>query len=361
MKNTINNLYTLSEQYLYRDIVLLYCPEKVGSTSIATSIRTCASDKFIVFHSHQEEIFNIKGENQTATMYYSDIIKNVSVINKNTGTNRKIYVIDIYRTPIERKISLFFQNIAEFHFNNTEENLLNYPIEKIIKRFNDIYMNIDEIDYYNEKYEIPKITQFDFEKKYIMYEKDGVTWIKLRLKDFNLWDDILSQILNTKIIMIKDYSTENKIIGPIYKKFKSEYKLPINYFNYITVCSNLKKYYTEQERNEYLEFWKHKVGSFHIGFNLQEYFIYKMISSENNFYKINSNEHYGDDGCICNDCIQKRKIIFQDILLGKNNNTCVKHKYDDKYNCGILIRIYNKIELQSEKYIDTVINYFNIF
>ena len=354
-KRIVNN-----NKLLYRDIILLYCPEKVGSTSLATSIRTCASDKFIVFHSHQEEIFKVRGDKNITTVYYSDIIKNVGVVNTELGTNRKIYVIDIYRTPIERKISFFFQQIA-IHFNNIEKNLLNYPIEKIIKRFNDIYTHIDEIDYYNERFEISKIKDFNFEKKYFKYEKDGVIYIKLRLKDFDLWDKILSEILNTKIIMVKDYSTENKIIGPLYKLFKSKYKIPINYFNYVSVCSNLKKYYSEQERNEYLEYWKKNLGPFHIGLNLQEYFIYKMISTENNFYKISCNDHYGDDGCICVNCKEKRKKVFSNLELGNFKNTFIKHKYDSSYNSFILIRIFDKSGQELQKYNDTLINYFNFF
>ncbi len=353
---------TTDNSYLYRDIILLYCPEKVGSTSLATSIRTWAFDQFIVFHSHQDEIFRIKGENnKTAIMYYSDIILNNQVTNTQTNTKRKVYIIDIYRTPIERKISYFFQQIAELHFNNTEENLLNYPIEKLIKRFNDLYLHIEEIDYYNDRYEIPKLTQFDFEKKYYMYEKDGITWIKLRLKDYDLWDKILSQVLNKKIVMIPDYSTENKIIGPVYKKFKSEYKLPINYYNYLTVCDNLKRYYTEQERNEYLESWKSKIGPYHVGFNLQEYFIYNMISHENIYYKINSNDHYGDDGCVCFKCLEKRKIVICNINNGIVSETHIKHKLDPDYNGGILIRLFNKSDQEQKKFTDVFINYYNIF
>jgi hypothetical protein len=37
-----------------------------------------------------------------------------------------VYVIDVYRSPIERKMSEFFEKIADMHFNTTEENLNNY-------------------------------------------------------------------------------------------------------------------------------------------------------------------------------------------------------------------------------------------
>jgi nicotinamide riboside kinase len=356
-----NNLIeTNNDDKLFRDIILLYCPEKVGSTSLCTSIRTCASDKFIVFHSHSSEIFKINNNNQMIIVNYSDIVKNTQIINKKTGTNRKIYIIDIYRTPIERKISSYFQRIAELHFNKTENDLLKYPIDLIIKRFNNIYTHFDEIDYFNERFEIPKINSFDFEKKYIKYEKDNVVYIKLRLKDFDKWGEIMSEILNTEIIMIKDYSTENKIIGPVYKLFKSNYKLPINYYNLLTACDYLKKYYTIEERMEYLDFWEKNTSPFHIGFNLQEYFIYNLISKENCFYKINCNDHYGDDGCICLNCKKQRKKIFSNLKqnLKKINNTFIKHKMDKKYDSFLLLRLFNEKE---ENYSDIIVNYFNFF
>ena len=33
--------------------------------------------------------------------------------------------------------------------------------------------------------------------------------------------------------MVKDYETNNKIIGSLYSKFKNEYKLPSNYLEII--------------------------------------------------------------------------------------------------------------------------------
>ena len=69
-----------------------------------------------------------------------------------------------------------------------------------------------------KNFDVEPIKTFDFEKKYFKYEKDGVIYIKLRLSDSKLWSSILSEILETKITMVYDYSTENKKIGELYKK-----------------------------------------------------------------------------------------------------------------------------------------------
>ena len=134
----------MNDNNLYRDIVLLYCPSKVGSTTIATSVRFSACDKYFVLHTHKNFIMQASTENGLMNIT-TDIILNFK---------RNVFVIDIYRPSIEKRISEYFETISE-HFNNTEENINNYDIEKIIKRFNDIYPHIKHIDYYKEMYNLP--------------------------------------------------------------------------------------------------------------------------------------------------------------------------------------------------------------
>ena len=54
------------DKELHRDIVILYSPPKVGSTTIVSSIRLSASDKFIVFHTHKKKIL----ENLPKNFFY---------------------------------------------------------------------------------------------------------------------------------------------------------------------------------------------------------------------------------------------------------------------------------------------------
>lgn len=67
---------------LYRDIILIYCPPKVGSTSLVTSLRICASDKFMVFHTHHETIFKF-ADGKTKDLTVTDILKNINIIGDN--------------------------------------------------------------------------------------------------------------------------------------------------------------------------------------------------------------------------------------------------------------------------------------
>jgi DNA-binding LytR/AlgR family response regulator len=42
----------------------------------------------------------------------------------NKGKN--VYVIDVYRTPVERKMSEYFEKLSPYHFNNSEDNISKY-------------------------------------------------------------------------------------------------------------------------------------------------------------------------------------------------------------------------------------------
>lgn len=362
-----SQIYSLDNDGLYRDIVLLYCPAKVGSTTIASSIRTYASEKFIVIHSHDSTLFTAASDNGMLSIHYNDIINNNTILNKE-GKLRKIFVIDIYRTVLERKISEYFQHLASLHFNNTEENLLNYSIDKIIRRFNSIFEHIENVDYFADKFGLDENlilnNNFDFDKKYIKIEINNVTWIKLRLKDSAHWGSILSELLGVQIVMTNDYNTQNKIIGPLYKKFTSEYKLPINYFNSICSCTQLKKYYTQDEINEYLNMWKNNLCNYFQGLNLDQYNLYVGLSVDNQYYKNKQNDHYRDDGCICFKCKKKRLLLINNIANNKMIvDTTVKHNYDYNYNNAILLRLYSqKIKsIENNEYLDKVINYFNFY
>lgn len=335
-KNNTNQIIEAGKKHL----VLLYCPSKVGSTSIVSSIRLSASDKFFVFHTHDKIVSNVKfsnGDNKSITV--SDIIKNAS-------NERKVYIIDVYRPTIEKRISTFFQDLSEKHFNNYEENINNYDIKKIIKRFNDIFPYIKHIDYYKDMYNLPDIEKdkpFDIEKKYMSYEMDNVTYVKLRLLDSNNWDDMLSDILSTQIFLLHDYKSENKKIGFLYKKFIDDYKLPYNFFRMMELCPQLKYYYSEQERETYLDKWRGKITDCYTHFNQMEYNIYEKISEENRILFKNLNLHYFDDGCQCVQCINKRNNLLEQLKLNKGIVTDINlhHPFDDYYSCYITLKLFS--------------------
>jgi len=329
----------LKDTEIYKNIIFVYTPPKVGSTTLVSSIRISASHKFSIIHIHDEIMLTFfTGTNSVSI---NEIIQYNSYIGKN------VFVIDIYRTPIERKMSEFFEKISPYHFNNSEENINNYSVKRVIERFNKVFPYIALGDHYIDKYNILIPKSFDTTKKFLFIKNNKINYIKLRLKDSDKWGKILSEILCTEIIIINDYETNNKIIGGLYSKFKNDYKLPSNYFQIIKNDKHLQFYYSNEEINNYLNLWANKLDEPVLSYTEPEYLFYVNLNLENQIYNDFQSEHYIDNGCLCKGCSSKRKDIFEKakkgiIIKEKINHTEVVNEIIDNKN-KIINKIINKI------------------
>ncbi len=221
----------------------IYCGGKCGSRTLND---TFINNGYKSIHLHGNEYYKKKYGMKNSIF---DVIDN-------SCKNKKIYIIDCYRTPIERKISSFFQNIKQVHIPNYADLTLN----EIITFFNDKLVNsLEEYHSINEvmnHYNIPLWDKFDTNKGYNLIEKDNKVFIKILFNDIEKWDKLLSNILGKKITIFNDNLTENKNIYELYKQFKNNYKVPKSYIN--NVLSNdkhFKIYNTENEQNIYIKKW----------------------------------------------------------------------------------------------------------
>jgi hypothetical protein len=302
-----------------RKLIFVYCPPKVGSTTLVSSLRLSASDKLTILHLHNEimlkVLYNIKDVTVNEIIQY----------NKQLGKN--IYVIDIFRTPIEHKMSSLFENIDTFHFNTTVECLKTYDIKKIITRFNNLFPHLAPSDHFKDKYDIVVPEKFDFERKYLLVEKDGVNYIKLRLKDSNSWRKILHKILCVDIFLVNDYETDSKAVKDIYSNFKNNYRVPSNLLENIKNSSSLSYYLNEEERNEYVQNWQSKsIDENHIPYTVDEYNLYNKVTLENHHMSEIQVDHYMDCGCVCVACERKRRFVFEKVKRGENTKERIIHE-----------------------------------
>lgn len=292
-----NKNINISNNYIF-----IYTPPKVGSTTLVTSLRISLVKSYNVIHIHDEVMLSVlTGIND---------VKIIDIINFLANNGKTVYVIDVYRTPVERKISEFFEKISVYHFNNREENIRNYSIKRISDRFNNLFPHLENGDHYIDRYDISEPISFDFDKKYTIQVLNNIKYIKLRLCDSHLWGNILSTILATDIVMINDYKTETKQIGELYNRFKNEYMLPKNYFEDIKNCKYFNFYYNEEERNNYLRYWETRLCDEKIPYTNNEFDFYINLCLENQYINDIQIEHYIDNGCFCQLCNDKRKEIF---------------------------------------------------
>jgi len=336
-----NKNSNISNNYIF-----IYTPPKVGSTTLVTSLRVSLGKSFNTIHIHDEVMLSVlTGIND---VNINDIINYLA----NNGKN--VYVIDVYRTPIERKMSEFFEKLSSYHFNNTEDNISQYSIRRIFDRFNKLFPHLENGDHYLDKYNITEPVPFDFEKKYTVQVINNIKYIKLRLCDSHIWGSILSTILQEDIVLISDYKTETKSIGELYKKFKNEYKLPVNYYENIKTCKYFNYYYNEEERNNYLSTWNTNLEEECIPYTSVEFDFYMNLCLENQYINDIQIDHYIDNGCFCELCKNKRRDIFFRAKNGEKIFQKIIHDnvvFEEKQNIikrGIEI-INKKIEILNKK------------
>jgi hypothetical protein len=293
-----------------RGVIFIYCPPKVGSTSLVSFIRIFASDKYIVLHIHDEVMLKV-------LFNISDVTVN-DIIQYNAHLGREVFVIDIYRAPIERKISHFFEELSTVHFNNTEENLNTYDVGKIVARFNKVFPYVGSGDHYLEKYglRLSEIPSFDFSKKMMYVEKNGVKYVKLRLKDSSSWSKTLRELLKTEIITRPDHETDKKPLKELYSKFKANYKIPENLMTLIMEDSSLSIFYSKEEREDYIKKWSTTVTLPCVHFTPNEYKMYYEIGVENSLYMKIKYDHYLDNGCTCSSCSAHRLVAKKSVKMG---------------------------------------------
>ena len=288
--------------------MFVYSTPKVGSTSIVSSLRIFGITKINIIHIHDEEMLKVLG-------HISDITINELIL-YNTYLGKDVYVINVYRSPIERKISVFFEKIGSYHFNNQDENVNNYNILKVIERFNNIFPWIGIGDHFIDKYNVTIPEKFDYINKYTLVHDNGIKFITLRLKDSNEWGNILTNIFGFKICIIKDYESSNKPIKNLYNLFKSSYKIPINLLNEQINDKYFKYYYSEEEIQNYYNDWLIKIDDVRNSYTKEQFILYQQITIENSYFEKIQLDHYFDEGCSCRACCIKRVETISKILRG---------------------------------------------
>jgi hypothetical protein len=309
LKKLINTNELLNiNKHQHNKLIFVYSAPKVGSTSIVSSFRIFGIERLDIIHIHDEEMLHVLSNITDIT------INEIILFNKYLG--KDIYVINVYRSPIERKISTYFEKIGSHHFNANDNDVNTYNITKVINRFNNIFPWIGNGDHFIDKYNVKIPDSFDFVKKYILVIENDIKYITLRLKDSNEWGTILTNIFGFNVRTIKDYESTNKPIKDLYNSFKLHYRIPINLLNNIITDNYLKYYYSQDEINNYYNEWLSKSTNARESYSCEEYKLYESISIENCHIDKIQRDHYFDEGCTCKACCLKRLETVSKILNG---------------------------------------------
>jgi hypothetical protein len=243
-----------AQQQIFNEIaennIFLYCTPKCGGTSLLDSLEKY----YKTIHIHSQLFFE---------KFYKDkdIINNafkiIDCIEESRKNNSEIFIIDVYRQPIERNMSYFFHIIQDIlpDFNDK-------TIDELIHFFNtDMYFqygkSIDEIiNYYNiNLYEKP----FDHDKMYLEYKFENINFIILHFDYINNWETILEYIFKRRIDLSNSNSGEQKTYSQIYKDYKNNYRIPNIILEFIKNEFNFNYFNNEDMKKKYIDFWEKRI------------------------------------------------------------------------------------------------------
>ena len=162
-------------------------------------------------------------------------------------------ILDIYRDNLERSISSFFEFNYDKYKDKSVEELISIFTQKYINR--EMYEGSDEIvKYYNIKF-----NKFDFDKKYCLYSKFGIIFLKLRFKDFYMFDKIWYNLFNKKINNHFENQACKKDYHDKYIQFLDKITITRDYYNKMINNENFLTFNSDKEIEEYKKKWAEKI------------------------------------------------------------------------------------------------------
>lgn len=230
--------------------VYLYCTPKCGGSSLYESLKVSYNS----FHVHSQEFFEkYFQENEIV----NNSFKIIDCIEESRKKYDEIYIIDVYRKPVERNMSYFFhiiEDLVDNYEKRTTQELIEYFNTNLYFQYN---QSIEEVaQYYNvDLYQLP----FDQNKMYLEFKYNNINFIILHFDYINSWEGILYDIFNKKIPILDRNIGEKKNYANIYKDYKNKYKIPKIIFEFIQQEKNFNYFNDENMKAKYIEDWEKRI------------------------------------------------------------------------------------------------------
>jgi hypothetical protein len=233
-----------------KDLVIVSCSGKSGSTTLATSFQRIGIERY---HCH-----NINNE-----MYEF-------ILEREQDSN--ILLIDSIRDIISRKIASFFQNITNHIHLSKQEILASYKSnpsaflrtlqEHFKKKMMPRKMRNAFKSWNQFNYNCITDGVFDFKKKYQLKKIGNLYFVNLRFDDIKNWEKIIKSIdlpmdlSHFKIVAANQ--AKDKWYRNIYQDFLANFTLTQAEFDKILSdkSEELAHFYTADEINDFIARWK---------------------------------------------------------------------------------------------------------
>ena len=265
LKYHIKDRVVLAKQkralYLSKEApVLVFTMAKVGSLSVYTSLKKW--NKAPVFHTHTLDENEVnKGEARCkAAGIYPDSRSPVSLLNEKLKTRTPVKIISLFRNPIERNISAFFDafrihmGVPASQYKGGLQELETAFHRKVNHRY--------AIDWYDSHfydglginlYDIP----FDTHKKYLRLQSGTMDVLLLdsRLKDIQK-EQLIKDFCDLPHFELRNVNIrQDSIEGTLYKQFKDYMLFNSAYLKSQLDTPYVNHFFTELDRQEFFQKW----------------------------------------------------------------------------------------------------------
>ena len=249
-------------------LVIVLTIGKVGSSSVYYNLKEQVTSR--IFHIHYLSSNGIKAswEEHKLSSRKSVPLHLITclILNKLLKkTNHKTYIITVFREPLKRKISSFFQNLDKYKEEISLKGL-SFDPNKVGKILNDRYFltnsNEEDIWIKNELintfgffvYQQSEIQKNDF----VIEKKENSELLILKMENLNTsFSKAASKFLNLdKAIILKTYNDgEEKFYKKEYKKFNENFKIEEETLKTLCNTNYFTTFYSELESKN-LKKWK---------------------------------------------------------------------------------------------------------
>lgn len=241
--------------------VLIFTMAKVGSLSVYHSLKKAGVSPIFHIHTLNEEEIKAGDTRCFENGVYPNSRSPVFILNKALQqSTTKIKIISLFRNPIERNISAFFDafqvhmGVAPEHYAGDLETLEKAFLEKLnhnyaIHWYDTHFMDGTGLDVYQ--------TPFDTQKQYSILSNDRV---EVLLMDSRL-EDAKKEALVKDFCTLSNFHLQNVNVtaqakhAQLYADFKSHIRFGENYLNQQINSKYATHFFTEEDKQMLVQRW----------------------------------------------------------------------------------------------------------
>lgn len=280
-KNQITQLldysYPLSikwRSYLIKRLIkdklfIVYSDGKVGSTTLTASLKKNLPGQF-VFHIHrltQQSITETESYYKLRckpSMIPDNVIQSIFLQEqlKKITKNKQAYFFSLVRDPVAALISEYCENYPynSKKITQSEDEIVAEIIQNILDLFQSERIEL-RLNWFER--ELNKVLNFDiyrdkFEQKKGYHIYDNKNLLILKLEALNTCCNVaMKDFLEIVDFMIEEGNkAENSVYHNIYKKVKTDIKIPLKILDEIYSSKYVQYFYQDEEVEKFKERWK---------------------------------------------------------------------------------------------------------